>query len=117
MTRYHGVKDAARRVHDSYIGVGSVFHLFRLPEEIERALHSLAESAESIKIAQELSDKSAVLARLHGDKPAPLPRAEGPGLIGPIADVFSAGGLGQVSERYGNAFLSGTKVYPYFTAK
>jgi hypothetical protein len=34
------VKEAAARVHDEYIGVGKVYHLFRLPEHIEQALHS-----------------------------------------------------------------------------
>ena len=34
-----GAGMAAARVHDEHIGVGGVYHLFRLPEEIERSLH------------------------------------------------------------------------------
>ena len=38
LAQYHGVKEAARRVHDTHIGVGRVFHLFRLPESMEQAI-------------------------------------------------------------------------------
>ncbi len=34
-----GVARAAAALHDAHIGVGRVHHLFRLPEELERALH------------------------------------------------------------------------------
>jgi len=33
-----GVTAAACRVHDEHIGVGRVFHLFRLPEDLEQAV-------------------------------------------------------------------------------
>ena len=36
--QYHGVKEAASRVHDEHIGVGKVYHLFRLPETVEQTL-------------------------------------------------------------------------------
>src|SRR6202022_616251 len=35
MAQYHGVTEAACRVHDERIGVGRVYHLYRLPETIE----------------------------------------------------------------------------------
>ena len=38
MAQYHGVTEAACRIHDEKIGVGRVFHLFRLPESIEQRL-------------------------------------------------------------------------------
>jgi hypothetical protein len=41
LAQYHGVKESARRVHDEHIGVGRVFHLFRLPESIEQALFEM----------------------------------------------------------------------------
>jgi hypothetical protein len=117
IARYHGVTDAARRVHDTYIGVGSVFHLFRLPEEIERSLHSLAESGECIKIAQELSDKSVVLATLDGEKSASISHAEGPVHAGLMTQAFSRGGTRLISERYFNAFSNGVRTFPYLSGK
>ena len=38
LAQYHGVKEAARRLHDEHIGVGRMFHLFRLPETLEQSL-------------------------------------------------------------------------------
>jgi hypothetical protein len=38
MAQYHGVTEAACRIHDEKIGVGRVFHLYRLPETIERRI-------------------------------------------------------------------------------
>src|SRR5687768_11401701 len=34
-----GVVGAASKVHDERIGVGQVYHLFRLPEDLEQAVH------------------------------------------------------------------------------
>src|ERR1044071_7696845 len=41
LAQYNGVREAARLLHDEYVGVGNVFHLFRLPEEMEQDLHTL----------------------------------------------------------------------------
>jgi hypothetical protein len=38
IAQWQGVKEAASRVHDEPIGVGAVYHLFRLPEHIEQTL-------------------------------------------------------------------------------
>jgi hypothetical protein len=38
MAQYNGVTEAACRVHDEKVGVGRVFHLYRLPETIERRI-------------------------------------------------------------------------------
>ena len=40
MAQYHGVTEAACRIHDERIGVGRVFHLYRLPETIEQKMAS-----------------------------------------------------------------------------
>tara|TARA_B100000686_G_scaffold343118_1_gene423375 strand:- start:618 stop:986 length:369 start_codon:yes stop_codon:yes gene_type:complete len=39
LARCHGVKAKATRLHDERIGVGKVYHLFRLPEHTEQKLH------------------------------------------------------------------------------
>src|SRR5882672_6241718 len=50
LTQYHAVAEAARRLHDEHLNVGS-YHLFRLPEEIEQDLHSLTLGSDGEKIA------------------------------------------------------------------
>ena len=42
LAQYHGVLEAARRLHDDHLSVGR-YHLFRLPEEVEQNLHGLIE--------------------------------------------------------------------------
>src|SRR5690606_20401440 len=44
LAQYHGVLEAARRLHDDHLNVGS-YHLFRLPEEIEQDLHAAVQSS------------------------------------------------------------------------
>lgn len=36
-----GVTAAAARAHDARIGIGNVYHLFRLPEDVEQGIHEL----------------------------------------------------------------------------
>jgi hypothetical protein len=44
LAQYHGVLEAARRLHDEHLSVGS-YHLFRLPEEVEQDLHAIVQSS------------------------------------------------------------------------
>jgi hypothetical protein len=39
LAQCNGVTQAAALVHDDRIGVGQVYHLFRLPEDMEQAIH------------------------------------------------------------------------------
>src|SRR3954454_9492438 len=39
LARYHGVVLAAAKINDEHTGVGRLYHLFRLPEDLEHALH------------------------------------------------------------------------------
>lgn len=38
--RYEGLCRAAQLVHDEHVGLGDVYHLFRLPEALEQALQT-----------------------------------------------------------------------------
>ena len=66
LAQYHAVVEAARRLHDEHLNVGS-YHLFRLPEEIEQDLHSLKLSNDGENIASQspLAKNSALIP--HGD--------------------------------------------------
>ncbi len=41
LAQYNGLTEAARRVHDEYIGLGNAYHLFRFPEDIEQNIYQL----------------------------------------------------------------------------
>jgi len=41
LARINGASAAAQFVHDEHIGIGDVFHLFRLPENVEQDINQL----------------------------------------------------------------------------
>jgi len=62
LAQYHGVIEAARRLHDEHLNVGS-YHLFRLPEEVEQDLHAMMKSSVGTDLSKQVpQDKDAALA-------------------------------------------------------
>jgi hypothetical protein len=57
--RYQGIVEASKQVHDERIGVGRVFHLFRLPEETEQHPFDALSSSEGKVAAHVLSPEIA----------------------------------------------------------
>ena len=116
MAQYHGVTEAACRVHDESIGVGRVFHLFRLPESIEQLIFSaLQEGSVPEEVTDCCDSKEAaegMLARLANGPAAVEP---GPIGLGDTAMINSPGGVALVAATYRAAFPAGIRCYPYFT--
>jgi hypothetical protein len=117
LAQYQGIVEAAKRVHDEHIGVGHVFHLFRLPEETEQDLHSLLlESLGDSKTLPSLQSKEEaleVLARMSGGS---RPEAEGPIAMGKIEDLVSERAQEALAGTYLAAFEAGGRAYPYFVS-
>lgn len=109
--RLSGVTEAARRVHDSRIGIGQVFHLFRLPEALERRLHDAATGATSLSIPSSVDDAHSRLSSIarNTDK-----LSEGPIRIGTPAELLEDDWTGPVAGRYHAAFHAGAMTLPYF---
>ena len=62
LAQYHGITEAARIIHDEHIGVGRVFHLFRLPESMEHLLFELLRAPAVIKeLADPLQSQASAL--------------------------------------------------------
>ncbi len=77
-----GVTRAAARVHDERIGTGHVYHLFRLPEDMEQDIHQLLHSpALKQKIMSFTTNKETALNFLHQQAEAIPLAAVGPALI------------------------------------
>ena len=113
LAQYHGVVEAARRLHDEHLSAGS-YHLFRLPEEVEEDLHAIMQAgAEDEFVTQSLQSKDAALAtlkRLGGMKrPSPV----GPTAVGSIKTLASTETSKVIAEAYFSAFSQNTRVYPY----
>lgn len=111
IAQYHGVVEAARRLHDEHLNVGT-YHLFRLPEELEQDLHLLVRD-ESEKLSPEnlLRDKKTALdALIEVSKPSDR-NGIGPVAIGSIGDISRL--LKDISAVYAAAFVSNTQSFPY----
>lgn len=128
LAQYHGVLEAARRLHDDHLNVGS-YHLFRLPEEVEQNLHALMErqvrevAAPPVPQNQETALAALQSLALPGaasldgaaaaQDPAAPPHREGPVAVGIIQNLHHPDTLASIAAAYGAAFSQGTKTYPY----
>jgi hypothetical protein len=116
VAQYQGVVEAARRAHDEKIGVGRVFHLFRLPEATERRISSYVQDAQVAENMRDWIDSResagrilASLARGGGDV------KRGPFRLGTISSLSPPNGIALVASTYKSAFQAGIKCYPYFS--
>ncbi|RLJ64763.1 hypothetical protein DFR35_1409 [Sulfurisoma sediminicola] len=115
LAQYHGATEGARRLHDEHIGVGQVFHLFRLPEETEQDLHNLLLNSPDAIDASIISKKEsaeAALIELAGTKTG---ASEGPVAIKLADDIVSDATVRQLAQVYAAAFTGGVRAYPYFS--
>lgn len=113
LAQYHGVLEAARRLHDEHLNVGS-YHLFRLPEEVEQDLHAMVQSSAGEELAgQAPQSKEAAmdsLKRLAGMK---VTAGVGPTAVGNIKELDSDDVLKSIAAAYFSAFSQNAKTYPY----
>jgi hypothetical protein len=112
LAQYHGVVEAARRLHDEHLNLGS-YHLFRVPEEVEQDLHGMMKDDEKGKSSLTTqADALEALARIAGGKSK---SNIGPVSIGSFADLSSASVIKAIAGAYLTAFSEGHKTYPYLT--
>jgi hypothetical protein len=115
VAQYNGITEAARLVHDERIGVGRVFHLFRLPEATEQ---SLTEEINQDLFSEMEKDGSSdewamgVLQELASGESEPR---EGPVQISVIASMMNQFSLEDAASHYRKAFQRGVQVFPYFS--
>ena len=116
LAQYHGVVEAARKLHDEHLNVGS-YHLFRLPEEVEQDLHAMMQSGVGTELAKQLpQDKDAALAALKTLAGTIPSAAVGPAAVGNI-DQLSAGEiLKSIAGAYVSAFSQNAQTYPYLVS-
>ena len=113
--RYHGIVEAARRVHDERIGIGRAFHLFRLPEGLERRLHeAVAKDGACQKLTDLTTERTAesFLAELAPDSKDVSP---GPVRTGDISELHGPKWIGSLAAHYEAAFRASQETFPYFS--
>lgn len=113
LARYSGVIEAARRLHDEHLNVGS-YHLFRLPEEIEQDLRSIMQSEVGVGVAQLLTrGQEAATSRLQQLAAGTDHSGQGPILVGKISEIDSSRVLRTIASLYLTAFSQNVRIYPY----
>ncbi len=113
LAQYHGVVEAARKLHDEHLNVGS-YHLFRLPEEVEQDLHAMMQSSVGTELAKQVpQDKDAAHAALKTLAGAIPSAAVGPTAVGNIDQLSAGETLKSIAGAYVSAFSQNAKTYPY----
>jgi len=111
-----GVTRAASRVHDERIGVGRVFHLFRLPEDIEQGIHqALHQPVVAQRVGTMVMDKVVALQYLQDVAHATSAAGVGPTRIGDASELRDTRTWRVVAAQYAHAFTTGDAVFPFFT--
>lgn len=116
VAQFHGISAAAARIHDDRIGVGAVYHMFRLPEDLEQEIHHFLVGVDSdwgSKSGLASPDRALSLLRQN---PMPLPEgAVGPIRVGSFSDLRDLSTWKKVAAYYSDAFDKGIQIYPYFS--
>ena len=114
VAQYHGVLEAACRLHDEHLSAGS-YHLFRLPEEMEPDLHALVQrGSDELSPTLLYPDKQTALDALNDMAVSVGKDGIGPVLVGRVDDI--AENLAEIASVYRSAFSSGTQSFPYLVS-
>ncbi len=115
LAQCNGVTRAAALAHDERIGIGHVYHLFRLPEEIEQ---DIARSLHAPTLAQAVpplvAKPEAALDYLRASA-AGRPTKAGPIRIANVEALHDRKAWQTAAGAYRFAFEQGILVYPYFS--
>lgn len=115
LAQCRGVTAAASKVHDERIGVGQVFHLFRLPEDLEQGIHRILHSADTIeRLRTNVADRDAAKRFLQMGSGKVKDGDVGPTYVAATSSLRDAATWRQVAVKYANAFERETEIYPYF---
>ena len=111
------VVEAARRLHDSRIGKGGVFHLFRLPPAIEESVHRGLMQVDAEQVKQTITSRDTALAALREFAGETVDAPEGPVQVGSVKGILTAKAVEEVAKHYLDAFENDKMTFPYFMDK
>lgn len=113
LAQYQGVTAAAAKVHDEAIGVGCIYHLFRLPIGLEQASADALNDATFVQTVQaRLANRALALARLTELAEKAESVSPGPVSLGQMSQDIKAE-LQRAAGLYCVAFTSGIQALPY----
>lgn len=116
LAQCNGVTRAAALVHDERIGVGHVFHLFRLPEELEQGIHqALQEIQLGDQIQKTITSKVSALEYLRKNSTTQDQPGIGPTRVGDVHLLRNHDTWKVVAGLYTVSFEQQLEILPYFT--
>jgi hypothetical protein len=111
------VTRAAALVHDERIGVGNVYHLFRLPEEMEQAIHQLLHETQFRDHIQKIiTSKVSALDYLRKNSTIQEQSSIGPTHVGDIHALHNHEVWKVVAGFYYVSFEKQIEILPYFSS-
>lgn len=113
--QYQGVVAAAALVHDDRIGVGSVFHLFRLPEDMEQELHMISKDKIGVSFAEIIKDVESAKQFLRDYGSGIKKVSQGPVRIGKLSALRTPSVWKDVATFYINVFEHNREIFPFFS--
>ncbi|KSV61622.1 hypothetical protein N182_13675 [Sinorhizobium sp. GL2] len=113
--RYQGMLEAARRAHDDRIGVGRVFHPFRLPEVMEQRVFDTVQTA-APELLDAFTSIDAALAALKSLGSTTRDLKAGPALVGQVDILEDSSWISETASLYSAAFNASAQCFPYFAA-
>ena len=117
LAQYNGVCQTAKRVHDEFIGVGQNYHLYRLPNSIEKLLsQSILNKEIDFDPKEACESVESALALLKKHTGNAVTKSDGPVAIGDFTDNHLAALVHEAVSHYSQAFSEGYKTYPYMRA-
>lgn len=114
LAQYEAVSAAAARVHDESIGVGKSFHLFRLPEFIEKTLVNELKSEINDEYDSLITSKENALEMLRELSSSASLTGEGPINVGQVKSNQWQQSISSIASAYLQAFNENKKAFPYF---
>ncbi len=115
LSAFNATVAAALRAHDERIGRGEVFHLFRLPSELESGIMEALKNDQSL--IPQAEGKEDALSQLMNFSSGHKLDAAGPIAIGGRDSFFHLDKLKAVAGAYQKAFTDGFQVFPYSIQK
>ena len=114
LAKYHGVAEAARIIHDERIGVGANYHLYRLPDSLERSAAAAVDGASKLdELREAVQSREAALNRLRQLAGPDTDKAEGPVSVGDSSEDQFEIPLSRVAAYYLMAFQAGIQAFPF----
>lgn len=113
LAQYQGATAAAAKTHDEIIGVGRIYHLFRLPIGLEQASADALSDADFVQLLQnKLGNRELALARLAEMAGKTESASPGPVSLGKMSQDFNTD-LQRAAGVYCSAFTAGIQAFPY----